>query len=66
MKNLDKIFWTLIILTLWLPFVFQKSEVRMKGTSSEYINTTPDLALMAIPYGLITLWAILKIWTKKQ
>ena len=66
MKNLDKIFWTLIILTLWLPFVFQESEVRLKGTSSEYINTTPDLSLMAIPYGLFTLWVIVKIWAKKQ
>lgn len=66
MKNLDKISWTLIILTFWLPFVFQDSEVRMKGTENEYINTTPNLSLMIIPYGLISIWVIAKIWTKKN
>jgi hypothetical protein len=65
MKNLDKIFLTLIILTFWLPFVFQESEVRLKGTSHEYINTTPNLSLMVIPYTLVSLWVIRKIWQKK-
>jgi hypothetical protein len=66
MKNLDKIFWTLIILTFWLPFVFQDSEVRLKGTENEYINTTSNLSLMIIPYGLLTIWLITKIWTIKK
>jgi hypothetical protein len=65
MKNLDKIFWTLIVLTFWLPFVFQNSEVRLKGTPSEYINTTPNLSLWAIPYALTTIWVLTKIWSKK-
>jgi hypothetical protein len=65
MKNLDKIFLTLIILTFWLPFLFQESEVRLKGTSHEYINTTPNLSLMVIPYTLVSLWVIRKIWQKK-
>jgi hypothetical protein len=66
MKNLDKIFLTLIILTFWLPFVFQESEVRLKGTSHEYINTTPNLSLMVIPYTLVSLWVIRKIWQKNK
>jgi hypothetical protein len=66
MKNLDKIFWTLIILTFWLPFVFQNSEVRMKGTEHEYINTIPNLSLMIIPYALISIWIISKIWEKNK
>jgi hypothetical protein len=66
MKKLDKIFWTLIILTFWLPFVFQVSEVRLKGTSSEYINTSPNLSLMIIPYALISIWIITKIWEKNK
>jgi hypothetical protein len=65
MKNLDRILWTLIVLTFWLPFVFQDSEVRMKGTENEYINTTPNLSLMIIPYGFISIWVIAKIWSKK-
>ena len=66
MKNLDRVLWTLIVLTFWLPFVFQNSEVRMKATEHEYINTTPNLSLMIIPYGLISIWFIIKIWTKKN
>ena len=66
MKNFDRVLWTLIVLTFWLPFVFQNSEVRMKGTEHEYINTTPNLSLMIIPYGLISIWFIIKIWTKKN
>lgn len=66
MKNLDKTFLTLIILTFWLPFVFQVSEVRLKGTEYEYINTTPNMSLWIIPYGLITIWIITNIWTKKN
>lgn len=66
MKNSDKISWTLIILTFWLPFVFQNSEVRMKGTEHEYINTIPNLSLMIIPYALISIWIISKIWEKNK
>ncbi len=66
MKKLDKIFLTLIILTFWLPFVFQVSEVRLKGTSIEYINTSPNLSLMIIPYALISIWIITKIWEKNK
>jgi hypothetical protein len=66
MKNSGKILWTLIILTFWLPFVFQNSEVRMKGTEYEYINTTPNMSLMIIPFILISIWFIVEIWTMKK
>ena len=65
MKKIDKIFWTLILLTAWLPFIFRKSEIRLKGTTYEYINTTPNYSLIAIPYVLISIYVIFKIWQKK-
>jgi hypothetical protein len=66
MKNLDRVLLTLTIITFWLPFIFQDSEVRMKGTKNEYIYTTPNLSLMIIPYGLISIWFISKIWAKTK
>jgi hypothetical protein len=66
MKTYDKIISTLILVTVWLPFVFQKSEIRLQGTEYEYINQTPNLELMIIPYLLTTIWLIIILWRQEK
>jgi hypothetical protein len=66
MRTYEKIILTLVIITFWLPFIFQKSEIRLKGTESEYINQTPNLELMIIPYLLVTIWLIIILWRQKK
>lgn len=66
MRTYDKILLTLALITFWLPFIFQKSEIRLKGTESEYISQMPNMALMIIPYGLISIWLITVVWRQKK
>ena len=66
MRTYEKIILTLVIVTFWLPFIFQKSEIRLQGTEGEYINQTPNLELMIIPYLLVTIWLIIILWRQKK
>ena len=66
MKNYEKILLTLVIITFWLPFIFENSEVRLQGTSHEYINKVPNMQLLIIPYALASIWFITLIWRNKK
>lgn len=62
MKLLEKIIFTIFWVTIWFPFIFQDSEIRFKGTESQYIYNTPNFSLFYIPIASITIWIIIKIW----
>jgi hypothetical protein len=68
MKLYEKILFTIIWATIYLPFIFYNSEIRLKGSQYEYVSTSPNLTLFYIPIICLTIWGIIKIWepTKKQ
>lgn len=62
MKLFEKIIFTILWITIWFPFIFHDSEIRLKGTQYEYTSTSPNFTLFYIPLACITIWMIIKIW----
>ena len=62
MKTIEKILFSLMLLTLSLPFIFPETEVRGYGTFA-YTRTTPNLDLFLIPIGLLMVWVLTCIWS---
>ncbi len=62
MKRIDKILFSLMLLTLFLPFIFPKTEVRGYG-AFVYTSTIPNIEWLLIPVGLLMVWVLTCIWS---